>query len=100
MLARLLPHWGRIAELAEPHAYVRKAVLNEFLGSKRRGGRVTPSADMSEWLATLPGPADAHAERDALLRRVRELPDRQRAAVVLRYFEDLSFTEIAEENNQ
>ena len=39
---------------------------------------------------------DELAERDAVWQVVRRLPPRQRAAVVLRYYEDLSEAETAE----
>ena len=41
-------------------------------------------------------PAFAHAERAALLAELGKLPRRQRAVLVLRYYEGLSDTEIAE----
>lgn len=43
-----------------------------------------------------PDHAVAHAERDALLTEVGKLPRRQRAVLVLRYYEGFSDSEIAE----
>jgi RNA polymerase sigma factor (sigma-70 family) len=41
------------------------------------------------------GPADVVSERTALLAALRQLPPRQRAVVVLRYWEDLTDSQIA-----
>jgi RNA polymerase sigma factor (sigma-70 family) len=43
-----------------------------------------------------PDPAAGHAEREALLAELARLPARQRAVLVLRYYEGLSDTEIAD----
>jgi RNA polymerase sigma-70 factor (sigma-E family) len=43
-----------------------------------------------------PGASEAFEERDALWRAVERLPRRQRACLVLRYYEDLSEREVAE----
>ena len=45
----------------------------------------------------LPDPADRHADRAALIAEIRRLPNRQRAAVALRYWEDLTDAQIAEQ---
>ena len=75
-------------------AYVRRAVLNGYLSWWRRGRvreRVTdrppdrPMADV----------ASAVDERDAMWAALATLPPRQRAVLVLRYYEDLSEAEIA-----
>jgi RNA polymerase sigma-70 factor (sigma-E family) len=72
-------------------AYLRRTVVNLFTSSLRHR-RVERA-----WLARQGGsgasmapPADDPGERDALWRALRVLPERQRAAVVLRYYEDLS----------
>ena len=52
---------------------------------RHRGGR-----------PALPDPAAGHAEREALLAELARLPARQRAVLVLRYYEGLSDTEIAD----
>ena len=44
----------------------------------------------------MPDATAASDERDAILRLIAELPPRQRAAVALRYYEDLPIAEIAD----
>ncbi len=96
-------HWDRVAKASAPDAYVRKAMLNRHLTDRRRrwwGERPTDleevertgsGADLAE-----PDHADLVVTRADLMARVRTLPPRARAVVVLRYFEDRSDAQIAE----
>jgi RNA polymerase sigma factor (sigma-70 family) len=70
-------------------------MVNAAVSGWRRGWRAELAADP---LPEAPA-ADQYravADRDYLIRAVRELPPRQRAAVVLRYFSDLDDAEIAD----
>jgi RNA polymerase sigma-70 factor (sigma-E family) len=87
--------WARIGGLENPHAYVRKMVLNEYLGWRRRSRRTAVRADLSELIEAEPDHADAAADRQHLAGELRRLPPKQRAAIVLRYLEGLSFADIA-----
>lgn len=79
-----------------PHTYVRRILVNTFLSSRR------PRARRLEVLAGQDAPepvaATEHGPEDRMLLwpHVRDLPPRQRAVVVLRYYEQLSEAEIAE----
>ncbi|WP_329186763.1 SigE family RNA polymerase sigma factor [Actinacidiphila glaucinigra] len=99
-LAKVWPKWGSIAD-GNPEAYVRKAMVNTHLSwwQRRWRGEVPHAHDR---LAVLAGPGagavDHFASVDleqSLSDVVRLLPPRQRAVVVLRYFEDLSVEETA-----
>jgi len=93
-LAKAYPRWGRIAALERPEAYVKTMVVHDHLRWWRRGGREIPVAAPADG-----GVADrsgAHADRDATWRLLATLPRRQRAVLVLRYYEDLPDAEIAE----
>lgn len=89
-------HWRRI-EPDGAEAYVRRAVLNAHLSWWRRGWRSEqPVAELPE----RPGPDPTGGtgdidERDAMWSALAVLPPRQRAVLVLRYYEDLSEAEIA-----
>jgi RNA polymerase sigma-70 factor (sigma-E family) len=99
-LTRALVRWRRIGGLDEPYAYVRTMVTNEYLSLRRRRrvrtvpftGRLLdgPAAPV------LPDQAVQVGQRDELWRRLAELPPRQRAVIVLRYYEDLSDQDIAD----
>jgi RNA polymerase sigma-70 factor (sigma-E family) len=78
-----------------PEAYVRRAILNAFLSSKRRR-RVTESL-----MDAVPDTAESvHAtpseQRQDLLDRLVGLTPRQRAVLVLRYHDDWTEEQIAE----
>jgi RNA polymerase sigma-70 factor (sigma-E family) len=94
-LARTARHWAR-AELEHPEAYVRRALVN-LTRDRWRSRQARP-----EEVTAAPPEAvhrDQHAQielRDALVRALWTLPARQRAILVLRYFDDLSEADIAE----
>ncbi|HWD81607.1 MAG TPA: SigE family RNA polymerase sigma factor [Kribbella sp.] len=87
--------WTRICRVQDPEAYVRRSIVNADISRWRRFfRRETPSLDTVPATAT-PDPAVAQAEHDAVWALCATLPAKQRAAVVLRYYEDLPDAEIA-----
>lgn len=100
VLTRALVKWRRIERLDRPDAYVRTMLTNEYLSLRRRKSVATVALTYE----ALDGPAapraadPAHAlgDRADLWQRLAGLPRRQRAVVVLRYYEDLSDAEIAD----
>jgi len=95
VLGTAFEKWAQVSAASDVHAYVRRMILNEYLGWRRRGARTSVVADLSAVLPAVPDHAFAHAEAAALVVELRSLPPKQRAAVVLRYYEGLSFAEIA-----
>ncbi|AOS61772.1 SigE family RNA polymerase sigma factor [Actinoalloteichus hymeniacidonis] len=98
VLLRAQGRWRRIENLDSPLHYVRRMVTNEYLSWRRR--RTTRDVSVPpETLGGLAGagqdPISAYDERDAMLTRIASLPPRQRAALVLRYYEGLPHAEIA-----
>src|SRR5690242_2510094 len=92
--AKAYRSWRRISRLASPEAYVRKMAVNEVLNTRRRA-----HARREVVRAELPdGPAgtEAVSAHDELWQAVLVLPPRQRAVLVLRYYEDLSEQQIAD----
>jgi RNA polymerase sigma-70 factor (sigma-E family) len=94
-LARLYPRWERVSAAQAPLAYVRRAVVNRFVSGQRRpSAREVALAELPERAA--PGDlADGVTDRGMLAQLLRTLPERQRAALVLRYFHDLPDNDIA-----
>lgn len=89
-LAKAWRAWGRIDEHPEP--YVRKILVNTYASWwRRRWNGEQPTAELPEGAATN---SDA-MDRADLWTAVGRLPRRQRAVVVLRFFEDLSEAQTA-----
>lgn len=97
VLIRASTRWPAIVCLDRPEAYLRKMILNEYLSWRRRSGRLVLSGTGHDLRDTATAdPAADYAERDALLAELAKLPRRQRAVLVLRYYEGFSDPEIAE----
>jgi RNA polymerase sigma-70 factor (sigma-E family) len=96
-MVRAQLHWSKVARSESPDGYVRKMLTNQFI-DLRRGSwwrRVLLRADPDP-VIPVPSTADESAERDRMWSLLSRLPRRQRAALVLRYYEDLPDQEIAE----
>jgi RNA polymerase sigma factor (sigma-70 family) len=83
---------ARWAIVEAPDAYVRRAVTNQAFTALRRAGRERDKADRAGRAAPLTVGIPEVDETWAALRR---LPDRQRMALVLRFYEDLAEADIA-----
>ena len=95
-LAMLYPKWQWVATADDPVAYVRRALTNRFVSLRRRRSE----SEVAMWEMPDSGPAgdvaDAVVNREAIWQLLGTIADRQRAAVVLRYFHDLPDAEIAD----
>ena len=94
-LARLYPKWHLVESADVPLAYVRRSLANGFVNHTRRAARREFAV---EYLPESIDESDAAGrldDRDELWTMLRTLPERQRAALVLRYFHDLPDDEIA-----
>jgi RNA polymerase sigma-70 factor (sigma-E family) len=99
-LAKTWERWARVTRQEAPEAYVRTVMMSTYLTWRRR-----------RWhgelpVATMPDPAvpdgadarDVFADADlraSVAAALRALPRRQRAVVVLRYFDDLTEAQAA-----
>jgi RNA polymerase sigma-70 factor (sigma-E family) len=93
-LERLLRHWRRLD--GDPEGYLRRTLYNLAADGFRRQG--TLQRKLLLLRAAEPPPPDLTAVvdlRDALVRMLIQLPPRQRAVLVLRYWEQLSEAETA-----
>jgi RNA polymerase sigma-70 factor (sigma-E family) len=99
-LEQIYVAWRRVGAADDPEAYVRRVMINaharkhrrrlkEFLAPKDDSGLTHEVPDSDDRIAR----AD---DRGALLTALAQLPPRQREAVVLRYWEDLSESQTAE----
>ncbi|MBP0451951.1 MULTISPECIES: SigE family RNA polymerase sigma factor [unclassified Kitasatospora] len=87
-LERAYVAWGRVRRTGDPHAYVRRILVNEHARRFRR--RVPEHLVTAVPEQAGPDGLGGLDERVALLAALATLPARQRQAVVLRYWEDLS----------
>lgn len=87
--------WPRIQRADDPDAYVRRMVVNAHVSWWRRFGRRESAVPEIRSLSVAPDPATRAAEDDAVWRACAGLGRTQRAAIVLRFFEDLEYAEIA-----
>jgi RNA polymerase sigma-70 factor (sigma-E family) len=97
VLARTHRQWVRIEQMQAPEAYLRKAIVREFLSWRRRlSSTETPVPTMPEGITGEMGdPAHRLAARDEMWMFLAGLPRAQRAVMVLRYYADMTDDEIA-----
>lgn len=99
-LAQVITKWSRVAEAQNIDAYVRRTMVNTLISRKRRKAStevVSHETVTADWSApATPSSEGEVPDRALVLDMVRALPDRQRAVVALRYYEDLPDREIAD----
>jgi RNA polymerase sigma-70 factor (sigma-E family) len=94
-LAKTYQAWDRIEDRKALDGYVRRAMVNTHISWwRRRKVDEYPTDDIPDQpVADSPVSSEQH---DALRRAIERLPHRMRAAVVLRYFEDMTEAEVAD----
>jgi RNA polymerase sigma-70 factor (sigma-E family) len=88
--------WPKIAAMESPDAYVRRIMVNSLVSTRRlaRNRREFAAAEPPDQAAA--SREDEVLDHEVLWPLVCALPTRQRAVIVLRYYEDLSEREIAD----
>jgi len=97
VLVKAFERWSQIAQADRPDRYVLTMVTNQYLSWRRRWAvrSMVTVADVPDRVGDQPIES-AYAARDDMWRRLAGLPRRQRAVLVLRYYEQLADGEIAE----
>jgi RNA polymerase sigma-70 factor (sigma-E family) len=90
-LVRTGMRWSRLDRTGDPEAYVRRAIVNGRTSRWRKLRRETLVDAIPDRVRVV----EPARHDDQLWRLLCALPTRQRAVIVLRYYEDLSEDEIA-----
>jgi RNA polymerase sigma-70 factor (sigma-E family) len=97
-LFKLARRWPRVRRMEQPFAYARRILINLAVDDAKSRARRRTELDGSP--AAIEGPArdllGGIETRDELLAALELLTTRQRAVLVLRYFNDLTETQVAE----
>ena len=96
VLMKMWPRWERVTQAGDPEAYVRRALLTTYLTWRRRRWYGERAVAVIPDVVVPGDPLAATDLRVALARLLPSLPTRQRAVLVLRYYEDLSETQTAD----
>jgi RNA polymerase sigma-70 factor (sigma-E family) len=98
VLVRAHARWRRIGAMDRPELYLKRMITTEYLSWHRR--RARRAAVLNRWApALVPDPVSDHAEgmavRSALNQQLAALPPKQRAVLILDFYEGLTDAEIA-----
>ncbi len=94
-LIRVYVAWPRLTRAGREHGYARRAVVSAFLDHSRRRSSTEVPSEPDRNVPSGQDVAESVALRAALMSALADLPLRQRACVVLRYFDDLSVADTA-----
>jgi RNA polymerase sigma-70 factor (sigma-E family) len=93
-ITRLYVHWHRVGVMDNPEAYFRTILVRESLNQRRSSWarKVSLTGELPDWPQHGPDHDDAIDVGSAMA----DLPPRQRATLVLRFYCDLSVDQVAE----
>ncbi|RVX47728.1 RNA polymerase sigma-70 factor (sigma-E family) [Nonomuraea polychroma] len=93
VLLKVLARWPKLTHVGNPQAYARKALVNQYISWRRRlVSAELPSAAPPEGSYSN---EDSTVVRLAVRQALAQLPPRQRAVIILRFYEDLTEHETA-----
>ncbi|MEZ5089427.1 MAG: SigE family RNA polymerase sigma factor [Micropruina sp.] len=91
-LLGLYPRWSRVSAAGNVDAYVKRSIVNAGISRWRRTGREQASDELSSVTPDHAGPV---TDAEVAWQLCESLPPLQRAAVALRFYDDLDYAEIA-----
>jgi RNA polymerase sigma-70 factor (sigma-E family) len=98
-LTRVFSRWQRVAAGGHPDAYARRVLVTLYLDDRRRPKRRERLTDQLPQPTPAPSTDETFGSRLEIIAALREVPARQRAVVVLRFWMDLSVEQTAEALN-
>lgn len=87
--------WSRLRDVGNAEAYTRRTIVTTAISWRRRKSFHEQPTDLLGDTAVADA-SDAVTTHAVVVAQLRALPPRQRAAIVLRYYEDLSMAQTAE----
>jgi RNA polymerase sigma factor (sigma-70 family) len=90
---QLLLHWRKVSRFEQPGMWVRRVAIRR---AQRERHRMWRRSGLEQSTAPLPAASEPREPDDEVRSAVDTLPPKQRAVVVLFYFEDRPMTEIAD----
>lgn len=98
-LGRIYVRWGRVSRVGNPAGYAQTVLTRTFLAhQRRRSSTERATATIPDHAASYGGQGDLPL-RLTLLQALAGLPAKDRAVIVLRYWEDRSVEETADAVN-
>jgi RNA polymerase sigma-70 factor (sigma-E family) len=94
-LAQTYVRWRRGADIEDLERYVRVVLVRAHISWRRRLSSTEHPHDLPPEEVAGPDIAERMVQRGVLLDALRQLPPKQRAALVLRFFDDLSEADTA-----
>jgi RNA polymerase sigma-70 factor (sigma-E family) len=94
-LIRTYIAWPRLRDVSKAEAYTRRTIVTTAISWRRRRSFHERPMDLLPDTA-MPDPGEGVTTRTSMVAQLRTLPPRQRAAIVLRYYKDLSEAQTAE----
>jgi RNA polymerase sigma-70 factor (sigma-E family) len=89
VFARVLRRFGQL-EIADMGPYLKRSVINELSSTARRRSKGAELHVLAAPPTSSRSLDDAVDRREVVLHALAQLPERQRAAIVLRYYDDLT----------
>jgi RNA polymerase sigma-70 factor (sigma-E family) len=95
-MVKVYLRWTKVSRTQVPEAYVRRIMVNTLVSRSRRPFRRRELLEADVGAAAVASAEDAVLDRVQVWPLVCALPVRQRAVIVLRYYEELTEPEVAE----
>ena len=96
-LLKVARRWPRVRRMEQPKAYARRILVNLALdGARRRAQRRRELEPGTPPILSAIDPLQTIETRAELLQALGQLHERQRAVLVLRYFNDLTEAQVAD----
>jgi RNA polymerase sigma-70 factor (sigma-E family) len=94
-MGKVYKSWARVSRVEHPRSYARAILAHEAASWRRKRSSSELPSEIRADSATSPAHDDRVVQADWIWQALQQLPTRQRAVVVLRYYEDLTGAEIA-----